>query len=150
MATIILERGDIFDLNQYVSGADTISFQDGQTIPFGLTMNNGIIKVPDTASSVTTPSTVYVTGTNDFSSTNTSFQMQIVNSAIDTRERSFQQTAPKWTVTIGGIDVSEHVISVDRIRHNLDLYDTGEFNVAECTIVLNNGLRLYQRDGAIL
>ena len=142
-----LERGDTLDLNQFVDGADTITFRQGSTAPFGLTISNGILKVPDDADSVDAPQAVQVTGSNAFGSTHVSFQMQIVNSAIDTRDRSFQQKAPQWTVTINGIDVSEHVESVDRIRHNLDLYDTGEFNVAECSVVLNNELRLYQRGG---
>lgn len=148
MATIFLERGDTFDLKQFVDGADTISFQDGQTVPFGLTMDNGVIKVPDTASSVDTPSTVYVTGTNDFSSTNTSFQAQIVNSAIDIRDRSFQQKPPQWTVTIGGVDISEYVQSVNRIQQTLDLYDTGEFTAGGCTVILDNSLRIFQRNGS--
>ena len=147
MATVFLERGDTFDLNRFVTGADTISFQSGQTIPFGLTMTDGIIQVPEDATTVDTPSTVYVTGTNRIGATNHNFQAQIVNSAIDIRDRSFQKVPPAWTVMIGGINISQHLISVDNISYNLDLYDTGEFLASECTIQLTNKLRLYQRGG---
>ena len=100
MATVFLERGDTFDLNRFVSGADTISFQAGQTIPFGLTMTDGIIQVPEDATTVDTPSTVYVTGTNRIGSTNHNFQAQIVNSAIDIRDRIFSES----TASLDGHD----------------------------------------------
>ena len=142
----ILERGDTVDLNQFITGADTISFRSGHTVPLGLTIEDGVISVPSNANT-SAATTVNVSGTNPIGTAHASFSLQIVNSAIDIRDLSFQQTPVQWRVNIRGIDISEHVKSVDNIFQSLDLYDTGEFLASECTIILRNALRLFQRGG---
>ena len=145
-AGFVRDAGETIDLNKYFTDASSISFRSGFTVPVGLTMSNGIITIPLVQQQA--PVTVHVTGTNPIGSSNGSFSLTINHEATDLRNVSFQQWVPDWTVLIDGVDMSRDVISVDNILHSLDLYDTGQFTVAEATVQISNHPRRYQRDGS--
>ncbi len=145
-ASFTRDAGETIDLNQFVTDAETISLRSGYPNPLGLSINNGIITLPLVQQQV--PTTVNVTGTNPVDASHAEFSLLINHEATDLRNLSFQQTVPAWTVLINGVDLSDDVLSVNNVLHSWDLYDTGQFTVAEATIDIDNRNRLYQRNGA--
>ena len=143
---LVVDEGDTLDMNEFVSNADSIVFASPPSA--GLTITNGVISVPRNAVQTDTTIEVRLTATNAIGQSNVTFDLTIINSAVAVRNISYQDLPIHWRVTIGGVDVSQKVTSVDNIQHTLDLVVTGEFNISECTLQVDNSENNFQDGGS--
>ena len=145
---LIREEMGTVDLSKYVTGQQTISVTAGYTLPFGLTLNPaGLLTIPREAVISDTTITIQVSATNAIGTTDTSFELTILNSVEEIRRYSYKNNDVIWRVSIDGQDISDDVLSVDNIQYKLDLVITGKFDISEATLQVSNHDKRYQ-DGS--